>query len=199
MADTENVLGSAKEVFDKAGVEWLEPVDVESVMAANPNSRFRVIDNPNLAPGVCALCGSAGGDGRQFVDFGKTVDWYGCVYFCTFCVTEAAKLLGLESVAHMGHFISALEDSLKAEEDSKRELQGKLNAAMVLLRNCTCSPVESGDSGASGSVEIGDASESGDPEADESGDVERPDDVSESSGDVEPESKPKRTRTTKSA
>lgn len=57
-------------------------------------SRIKLIDTPVAAPGVCCLCGTAGGDGRAFIDFGKQLDWYGAVYFCSFCLAEVAEAIG---------------------------------------------------------------------------------------------------------
>ena len=120
-------------------------VDVEKSAEENPNSRFRVLDTALLPPGVCALCGSSGGDGRQFVDFGKTMNWYGTIYFCTFCVAEAAKLLGFIGSRPL-EILTETYLSLKDKYEAHKLVCGEqLNAAMVLLRNCTCSNSGIGD------------------------------------------------------
>jgi hypothetical protein len=118
----------------------IEPVDVEKVTEENAQSRFRITDNANLAPGVCALCGSAGGDGRQFIDFGKTMDWYGAVYFCTWCIGEAAKLLGLVSSRSLEILTATYENLHAAHEGLKFESKAEIDAARILLRNCHCDP-----------------------------------------------------------
>lgn len=183
-------------------VSEITPVDIEKVQEENPQSRFRISNVAQLAPGVCALCGSPGGDGRQFVDFGKTMNWYGVVYFCTFCVAEVAALLGF---AHRGLFdeeINALQNGCSERDLEALGLKEKLDAAMVLVRNCTCS-----DSGIGiPSLEISEADviddESADEDesdVDESDPVEGSDDISATSdSDDEPESKPAR-RARKSA
>lgn len=60
----------------------------------SPQSRVKLLDAPILAPGTCCLCGSAGGDKRKFLDFGKQLDWYGAVYFCTECINECYMVTG---------------------------------------------------------------------------------------------------------
>lgn len=117
----------------------IEPVDAEKVAVENPQSRFRVIDTAILPPGICALCGSSGGDGRQFVDFGKTVDWYGCVYFCTWCIVEAASLLGMDKKSNWVLAEKHLQDEISKMDVLYIDTKAELDAARVLLRNCRCS------------------------------------------------------------
>lgn len=177
----------------------IEPVDVEKVAEENPQSRFRILDNPNLAPGKCALCGSVGGDGRQFVDFGKTMNWYGAVYFCTFCVAEAANILGLGNVVSEQNEIGRLQFENQATLSQAGQLQEQVNAYRLLLRNCTCGdrvthPVD---------VEVPEAElvepESNDPDesdADESDSEQGSDDVPADSNDdnLTATGRPRRTR-----
>jgi hypothetical protein len=54
-------------------------------------SRIQVLDVPIMAPGKCTICGSDGGDGRKFIDYGHQLDWYGAVYFCSYCIKECAQ------------------------------------------------------------------------------------------------------------
>lgn len=68
-------------------------------MTVSAQSRIKVLDNPNLAPGTCIVCGSAGDGERKFIDFGKQVDWIGAIYFCTFCVVEIVEAGGYIPVA----------------------------------------------------------------------------------------------------
>lgn len=63
-------------------------------MTVSPQSRIKILDAPILAPGTCCLCGSAGGDSRKFIDFGKQLDWYGAVYFCSECINECVMATG---------------------------------------------------------------------------------------------------------
>jgi hypothetical protein len=109
-------------------------VDVEAVQRENPNSRFTVVDTPTLAPGTCILCKSPGGEGRQFIDLGIQVTWVGAMYFCTFCVTEAAKLLGLEKSSKLEDKIAQILTRLFRADETIESLQGQHAAAMVLLR-----------------------------------------------------------------
>jgi hypothetical protein len=110
-------------------------VDVEKVAEENPQSRFTILDSPVKKPGVCALCGDSGGDGRQFVDFGKSVEWYGVVYFCTVCVTEAATLLGFGRKSDWILAESNLQDEISQGDDRYVEAKERLDAAVVLLRD----------------------------------------------------------------
>jgi hypothetical protein len=108
-------------------------IDVEAVQRENPNSRFTVVDTPTLAPGTCILCKSPGGEGRQFIDLGIQVTWVGALYFCTFCIIEAATLIGM-----VANTWSLAEENLQAEisagDDRWVKAQEEIRAAMVLLR-----------------------------------------------------------------
>lgn len=179
----------------------IEPVDVEKVTEENPQSRFRILNAAIHKPGVCALCGSAGGDDRQFVDFGKTMDWYGVVYFCTFCVAEAAILIGFATHGKYDELFKKYEEMLLKYGNEKLEverLQEQLNAARLLLRNCHCDDPDSvGDDNLPDAMVVEDSGESESDSDDdtESVGVEGSDDVPESSVDESSsESKPKRTR-----
>jgi hypothetical protein len=110
-------------------------VDAVKVAEENPHSRFTILDSPIKKPGVCALCTSPGGDGRQFVDFGKSVEWYGVVYFCTFCVSEAAALLGFAPMSNWTNAEHNLQQSISEVDDLYVDAKVKLDAAMVLLRD----------------------------------------------------------------
>lgn len=119
-------------------------IDVEKVTEENPQSRFRLVNVPVLSPGTCILCKSAGGDGRQFIDLAVQVTWVGALYFCTFCITEAAKLIGLDQTYS---FEDAKEKLRVQNSDLARELVNsseQLSAYRVLLRdhlNGDCAPV----------------------------------------------------------
>lgn len=64
----------------------------------NPNSRVQVVDAPVAHPGYCALCGSAGGDGRKFIDTQwAPEEWWGVVYYCTYCFAEIANQVGYQT------------------------------------------------------------------------------------------------------
>lgn len=69
-------------------------------MTTGVNSRITVLDTPILPPGVCSLCGTSGHeDKRKFIDFGKQLDWYGAVYFCSECIKEVSEAIGFIPVA----------------------------------------------------------------------------------------------------
>lgn len=179
----------------------MDVIDPEKFAEENPNSRFRILNAAILAPGTCILCKSAGGDGRQFIDLGIQVDWFGAIYFCTYCIGEAATLLGFEKSDGLAK-LKAVNDLIEAQQKIF-ELQEQLNASRVLLRNCHCgdsvpsysdvvdvSVVEETDDSVSDSIADGD----------ESSGIEESGDLSDSSGDDEPEIEPvKRRRRTNSS
>lgn len=157
------------------------PIDVDAVNDANPNSRFRVVDVPVLAPGTCVLCKSPGGDGRQFIDLSIQVTWVGALYFCTECITEAARLIGLGP--NTWDLASKnLHAELSEMDDRYVETKVKLDAAWVLLRNCHCNdPIVDGDGSIPDAVVVEDSepAESSDDSNGESGSVEESGDVPE--------------------
>jgi hypothetical protein len=59
-----------------------------------PGGRFTISNIAPAAPGKCVVCGSVGGDGRKFVDFGFDIDFYGTVYFCSVCLVECCNCIG---------------------------------------------------------------------------------------------------------
>lgn len=112
-----------------------------SILESNcisPDSRFSLHENPNVAPGICAVCRNSGGDGRVFVDFGLQLDWYGAVYFCSECIRELCEAIGfvpklsLDIAQEMSKAVSAALQSLQKEYDDFRR------ASAVVLRDCNC-------------------------------------------------------------
>lgn len=191
--------------------------EIEEIQTENPQSRFRVTKMPILAPGTCILCKSSGGDERAFIDFGMQLDWFGAVYFCTECITEAAKLIGLEQNSDWARTEKNLRTEVSRVTDLCADARVKLDAAMVLVRDCTCSDsgigsppleiteaelVEHGsDVRDSVSEPEFDGSESeevsgGEPDPDESASIEGLDSIPADSGDDEftASGKPRRSR-----
>jgi len=64
------------------------------VINMQPGGRFNVSKTPSALPSKCVVCGAWGGDGRDFVDFGMDIDFYGAIYFCSVCLTECCNKLG---------------------------------------------------------------------------------------------------------
>jgi hypothetical protein len=190
---------------DPEPVQETVSAETEKVHEENPNSRFRLLDVAIKKPGTCLVCKSDGSDERQFVDFGKTVDWYGVVYVCTFCLGEVAKLLGLQNVSSLAAELARYEKAVQDFGTQNAELSEQLNAARLLLRNCHCGDGNSGDS-VSDPVSLDEKFDSIPEQSafdlDESGDVEESGDVSESPVDDDENTgpaKPKRTRRTNSS
>lgn len=92
---------------------------------ATPTSRIQILDRPVAAPGKCIVCSAVDSDsGRKFVDFGEQIDWYGAVYFCTFCINELATVCSWASSV-------SLENALRRVE----ELKETLGAANKIIRS----------------------------------------------------------------
>lgn len=59
---------------------------------------MQIIPLPLALPGKCIVCGASNNDdGRQYIDFGLEIDFYGVVYFCTHCMSETAVAIGYRS------------------------------------------------------------------------------------------------------
>lgn len=88
-------------------------------------SKYRIIARPDVKPAKCANCGSSKEDGRQYIDFGLEIDWYGCVFICTLCLQDVAKETGLfksYEVRIEKLLVSLLQiDDLKKQGDTVRE------------------------------------------------------------------------------
>lgn len=100
--------------------------------AYNPNSRVQVVDAPVSHPGYCALCGSVGGDGRKFIDTGwAPEEFYGVVYYCSFCFAEIANQVGFlttDQVQDLQRRFDETEKTLKATLDECSNLRLAVDA-----------------------------------------------------------------------
>ena len=91
-------------------------------------SKYRILDFPDINPAKCANCGSAKPDGRQYIDFGLQIDFYGALFFCGFCLKDIATNMGL---------FKAIEEDLVAAHEKLMNLrnleeQGNLVQETVL-------------------------------------------------------------------
>lgn len=82
---------------------------------AHPLARFQLLSSPLVIPGKCAVCGSPS---RPVVDFGMTLEFYGAVYLCVVCLTEAGRVINMVTA----------EEFTQAEADSSRSFAEQLNA-----------------------------------------------------------------------
>jgi hypothetical protein len=98
----------------------------------SPQSRVQVLDCAPVAPGVCILCGIA--DGRKFVDFGKQVEWYGAVYFCSECIGEVARALGWVPVAEYNELLAEFKKLDAGTNILVREKEQIHNALATVFR-----------------------------------------------------------------
>jgi hypothetical protein len=78
--------------------------------------RFQVLSVNELTyPHKCSVCGSFSGDnGKQYIDFGLFVEYYGNVYICTEC------------------FLGAIKSIVHPTEESKSEIR-ELRAVVTTL------------------------------------------------------------------
>lgn len=153
-------------------------------------SRLKVLDNPELEPGICFLNGCVGDGKRKFIDFGKNIEWYGAVYICTQCVievSEAAEFIPVASFDKLHNDYRELKvnyDQLAAkyapfEEAIKNVMDSPSPGfGMVLhpsnMRSDSSSSDKRDESDSTGSVQ-------GESETNESVDVEGPDDLFDAS------------------
>lgn len=124
-------------------------------MTVTPQSRIQILDIPVAAPGVCSMCGSSGGDGRKFLDYGKQLDWYGAVYFCTECVKEfsqAVDYIPVDAFNSQAQELTKLQinyDQLvkrnKAVENALRTVLGRDNDSIDDLVSSAMASVEKPD------------------------------------------------------
>lgn len=73
-------------------------------------SKIRVTSAPGNSPGVCVVCGAAHTGDRQYIDIGFDLDYYGTIYYCTFCFDEVAR--------HVGYL--SPKDASKLEEENNK-------------------------------------------------------------------------------
>lgn len=114
-------------------------------LEVSPNSRFRILQTPELEPGKCCLCGAADSD-RQYVDFGFQLDWYGAVYFCTHCFVEAAETVGFIPTQKLISNSERLGQLLEMNQTLIDEYRSFRDAVRAILRDCKCSiPLDGGE------------------------------------------------------
>lgn len=82
---------------------------------AHPLARFRLLSSPLVVPGKCAVCGSVN---RPVVDFDMTLEFYGAVYLCEICLTEAGRTIGLVTS----------EEHEQVKADSARSFENQLKS-----------------------------------------------------------------------
>jgi predicted esterase len=121
-------------------------VTIEQGIELPVTSRFKVSNNPDIAPGYCCVCHSTGGDGRQFIDFGMQLDVYGAVYFCTFCVTELASAAGFVAKEYFNKVQDECRKALIELDVTETSFKDYRDAARTILGNCSCRDrLDSGD------------------------------------------------------
>lgn len=132
-------------------------IELKLKVGPDVNSRFSIHDIARLAPGICFICGSDGGDDRKFVDFGKQFKWYGAVYFCSHCIREVAEAVGFFPAEVMQLLVVANEEFSKENAILKKEhgdLRESLRTLSGALSNCSCSSSWNNDSDVVPDVEV---------------------------------------------
>jgi hypothetical protein len=132
------------------------------------------------------MCGSVGGDDRKFIDFGKQLDWYGAVYFCTECIKEFATAVdfiaksAFDALYRDFQKLQVAHDKLtlrnRAVEDAFRTVLGNNDSPIDDLVNHPVASIQKSDTG----VEANSGSIDGDKETEHSPSVEGSDDLFDS-------------------
>lgn len=108
-----------------------------------PSDRVQVIDYPTALPSKCAICGASPtpDDPRRWVDFGLSLEFYGVVYFCTFCVANVAEAINFVGP---GVYYSAIEsaeklsvevETLRFENEEFRRVYSTLSGLGAVVPN----------------------------------------------------------------
>lgn len=138
-------------------------------LSYNPNSRVQVVDAPVAHPGFCALCGSPGGDGRKFIDTQwSPEEFYGVVYYCTYCFSEIANQVGYQTTDQ----VMDTQRRLVETENRLREVLDEcanLRIAVDALAASGYSVPDDGEDGVEDSVEHTGGESGTDEPVDESG------------------------------
>jgi hypothetical protein len=131
--------------------------------------RIQVLPRPLQIPGVCVVC-QAATDDRQYIDFAFDIDYYGRVYFCTFCVNEllnAVKYIApeqyeqhLAKVAEQEAELIVLRDQNGKLRDSLASLLGVSDDSSDLLLPADDEVIEQGGTDSQGPTTGGESSES---------------------------------------
>lgn len=155
-------------------------------MPLSAQSRLTVLNNPELAPGVCFLNGCVGDGKRKFIDFGKNIEWYGVVYICTECIVEVAQAADYIPVAKFDELHNAhrqlmvkhnqlqakyapFEEAINNVVESRNSMP---DVAFDMLRNRVSGVEESEEQRVDNNETV-----SGESETNESDNVEGPDDI----------------------
>lgn len=101
-------------------------------------SRIQVLNLPVALPGHCVMCGAVDGEkNRKYIDTGFSLDWFGAVYFCTFCIAEIVEAVG-EFVPKQQHNEVILAHGLL--EQMNTYLMAEVRRVKDVLRNLGIDP-----------------------------------------------------------
>lgn len=98
-------------------------------METQPNAKVVVHRHPPANPGKCVVCGFGGGDDRVYIDFGFDIDYYGAVYFCSFCMVEVANAVGYVSA---DQYDRMKIENMKLHDDIRTALDERNGATNAL-------------------------------------------------------------------
>jgi hypothetical protein len=83
-------------------------------------NKFQVITATSL-PHKCVACGSEADGRKEFVDFGISFDFEGCIYFCMGCAEEIARTIGFITSEERDNALLRMEVAEgKLEEERNR-------------------------------------------------------------------------------
>lgn len=92
-------------------------------------TKYRITDMVDTQPGKCTNCGASRTDGRKYIDCGVEVEFYGAIIFCSLCVTDMARNLGLFRALELK--ILQLEEHI-AELKNSRDIREELKKTVLL-------------------------------------------------------------------
>lgn len=162
------------------------------------DSRLTIREWPDVPPSKCIVCGANHRrDGRKYIDFGLNIKMYGAVYFCTICVSEAAKMLGYLNPLDAQKLEEDWEakntevDGLKDQNDKFRRALSELDF-LGNIRDAVSNDVADPDEGTSSmadsdneSVNAVERSEDDNARSNESSNEQGPSDVPDDAGGID--------------
>lgn len=95
------------------------------------DTKFKVLNRGSLlAPACCSSCGGSDPE-RYYIDFDLFVDYYGQVYLCNNCVSDAAEKIGLLNETE----IEFLKNQVNKSAEELAELNNRYEAEHERLQH----------------------------------------------------------------
>lgn len=77
--------------------------------------RFKVVDQPVLAPGACVVSNASGGKKGPYVDLGRNIRGYGQLYICA----DMVKAMYDSVIAHENQFVEPVVVETSDEHEAR--------------------------------------------------------------------------------